>query len=172
MPRHTGPVLVDTNVIIECWRVGSWRALTGGYAVETVEDCVTETQTGYQRRRREQQIDPGELRRSLARIHAVTPAQLAAAIVGDETLSFLDVGERSLWAHALARQDAWVLCGPDKASLRFGIRAGLRDRLVALERLLVGVGHRPRSALRRNYTGQWLDAALAELALLEGGRRR
>ena len=26
MPRHTGPVLVDTNVIPECWRVGSWRA--------------------------------------------------------------------------------------------------------------------------------------------------
>src|SRR6516162_2285331 len=111
MPRYTGPVLVDTNVVLECWRVGSWRALTGGYAVETVEDCVTETQTGYQRRRREQQIDPGELRRSLARIHAVTPGELAAAIVGDEILAFLDVGERSLWAHALAREDAWVLCG-------------------------------------------------------------
>ena len=42
MPRHTGPVLVDTNVIIEAHRTGAWRALAGGYVLETVEDCVTE----------------------------------------------------------------------------------------------------------------------------------
>src|SRR5262244_2311146 len=116
MARHRGPVLVDTNVILECWRIGAWKALTGGYTVETVEDCVTETQTGYQRRRAEQRIELGELRRSLTRVHEVTREQLAAAIVGDETLAFLDVGEQALWAHSLTRQDAWALCGPDKAS--------------------------------------------------------
>jgi hypothetical protein len=172
MPRHAGPVLVDTNVIIECWRVGAWRALAGSYAVETAEDCVTETQTGYQRRRAEQRIDFSELRQSLARVHEVTREQLAAAIVRDETITFLDVGERSLWAHALTRTDAWGLCGPDRASLRFGIRLGFRDRLVALERLLSDVGHRPRDALRPAYTIRWLDAALAELSLLEGGTQR
>ena len=36
------------NVILEAHRTGSWRALTGGYAVETVEDWVTATQTGFQ----------------------------------------------------------------------------------------------------------------------------
>jgi hypothetical protein len=172
MPRHTGPILVDTNVILECWRVGSWRALAGGYHVETVEDCVTETQTGFQRRRPEQRIDAAALRQSLAQVHDVTPAQLAAAIVRDETISFLDVGERSLWAHALTRTDAWLLCGPDRASLRFGIRLEFRDRLVALERLLTDVGARPRQALRPAYTTRWLDTVLAELGLLEGGRRR
>jgi hypothetical protein len=172
MPRHTGPILVDTNIILECWRVGSWRALAGGYAVETVEDCVTETQTGFQRRRPEQRIDAAALRQSLARVHDVSPAQAAAAIVRDEGISFLDVGERSLWAHALTRTDAWVLCGPDRASLRFGVRLGFRDRLVALERLLSDVGHRPREALRPAYTSRWLDAALTEMVLLEGGRRR
>ena len=30
MARHSGPVLVDTNVIIECWRVDAWKALAGG----------------------------------------------------------------------------------------------------------------------------------------------
>jgi hypothetical protein len=89
MPRHTGPVLVDTNVILECWRVGSWRALAGGYSIETVEDCVTETQTGFQRRRRERRIDGTVLRSSLAGVHDVNAAQLAAAIVRDETISFL-----------------------------------------------------------------------------------
>jgi len=62
MARHRGPVLVDTNVMIECWRIGAWRALSNGYAVETVEDCVVETQTGFQRRRAAQQIDNKELR--------------------------------------------------------------------------------------------------------------
>jgi hypothetical protein len=166
------PVLVDTNVILECWRVGSWRALAGGYHVETVGDCVTETQTGFQRRRPERRIGAAGLRQSLARVHDVTPAQLAAVIVRDETISFLDVGERSLWAHALTRTDAWVLCGPDRASLQFGIRLGFRDRLVALERLLSDVGARPRQALRPAYTTRWLDTVLAELSLLEGGRRR
>ena len=37
MARHAGPVLVDTNIILESYRVGSWRALAGGYNVETVE---------------------------------------------------------------------------------------------------------------------------------------
>ena len=72
MPRYIGPVLVDTNVVLECWRVGSWRALAGGYSVETVEDCVTETQTGFQRRRPEQRIDAAVLRSSLARVHDVS----------------------------------------------------------------------------------------------------
>src|SRR5712691_7103954 len=170
MPRHTGSVLVDTNVILECWRVGAWRALTGGYTVETVEDCVTETQTGFQRRRPEQRIDETELRRSMVQVRQVGQADIAMAIVRDETLSFLDVGERSLWAHALTREDTWVLCGPDKASLRYGVRLGFRDRLVALERLLSDVGHRPREALKAWYMTRWLDATLAELALSEGRR--
>jgi hypothetical protein len=171
MPRHTGPVLVDTNVILECWRVGAWRALVGGYGVETVEDCVTETQTGFQRRRPERRVDGAELQRSLVGVHAVSQAELAAAIIRDETLAFLDPGERSLWAHALTRHDAWLLCGPDKASLRLGIRLGFGDRLVALERLLDDVGHRPREALRQNYTNRWHQTAVVELALLESGRR-
>ena len=70
MVRHRGTVLVGTNVILEAHRTGSWRALTGGYAVETVEDCVTETQTGFQRRQPEHQLDQAELRDRLAGVHA------------------------------------------------------------------------------------------------------
>ena len=40
-------VLVDTNVIVEAYRTETWRALAGSYGIETVKDCVTETQTGY-----------------------------------------------------------------------------------------------------------------------------
>ena len=171
MPRHTGPVLVDTNVILECWRVGAWRALAGGYGVETVEDCVTETQTGFQRRRRSAAL-MGRSCSARWPACAQLPRPNSPPQLSETTLVFLDPGERSLWAHAMTREDTWLLCGPDKASLRLGIRLGFRDRLVALEQLLEDVGHRPREALRQNYTRRWHEFAIAELALLETGGRR
>jgi hypothetical protein len=74
MARHHGAVLVDANVIIECWRVSAWKALTGGCPVEAVEMCEIETQTGLQRRRTEQQIDRQTLRATLKAVHPVTDA--------------------------------------------------------------------------------------------------
>lgn len=171
MARHSGPVLVDTNVILECWRIDAWKALAGGYRVETVEDCVIETQTGFQRRRAEQQIDNAQLRASLAALHKVGNKEHAAVVVRDPLFSSLDLGERSLWAHALTRVDAWVLCGPDKASLRLGVRLSFRERMVALEALLHDVGFRPKQALRTNYTSKWLDQTLSELVIMEGPKR-
>ena len=167
MARHSDPVLVDTNVILEAHRAGAWRALAGGYRVETVEDCVTETQTGFQNRRPEQQIDERELRASLKAVHVVGNRERAELAVRVHDIA-LDIGEASLWAHALNRDDAWVLCGPDKASLRFGVRVGFRDRLVSLEGLLDDVGHRPKSSLRRAYTRQWHVRTLTELVFAEG----
>jgi hypothetical protein len=171
MARHSGPVLVDTNVILECWRIDAWKALAGGYGVETVEDCVIETQTGFQRRRAEQRIDHAQLRASLAAVHKVGAREYAAIAVRDPLFSSLDLGERSLWAHALTRSDPWVLCGPDKASLRLGVRLGCRDRLVALEGLLNDAGFRTRESLRANYTTKWLAQALSEIVVLEGPKR-
>lgn len=170
MQRHQGILLVDTNVILECWRVGAWAALAGGYSIETVEHCVTETQTGYQNRRTEQTVDQSALSQSLANPpHCVTDEQYAPLAVRVADIH-LDPGERALWAHALTRTDSWVVCGPDKASMRCGVRLGLRDRIVALESLLAAVGHRPRVALKKNYTTKWLDQTLSEMVVLEERR--
>ena len=81
MARHSGTVPVDTNVILEAHRTGSWRALTGGYAVETVEDCVTETQTGFQCHQPEHQLDQAELRDRLAGVHAVGEQERAVPAI-------------------------------------------------------------------------------------------
>ena len=162
-------VLVDTNAIIEAYRTRAWAALAGGWRVETVEDCVTETQTGFQRRRPEHSIAADGLRASLAAVHAVTDRQRAELALRVQDIA-LDVGEESLWAHALGRSDCWVLCGPDKASLRCGVRLGFRDRLVSLQELLDGVGHRPRIALKRHYTKNWLDGTVGEFVLAERGK--
>ena len=79
---HGTTVLVDTNAIIEAHRAGAWRALTGAYPVETVEDCVAETQTGFQRRRAEQMINVNELRASLASVHSVSNLERAEFCTG------------------------------------------------------------------------------------------
>ena len=162
-------MLVDTNTIIEAHRTRAWAALAGGWRVETVEDCVTETQTGFQRRRPEQSIAADELRASLAAVHAVTDRERAELALRVQGIA-LDLGEESLWAHALGRNDRWALCGPDKASLRCGVRLGFRERLVSLQELLDGVGHRPRIPLKRYYTKKWLDGTFGEFVLAEGGK--
>ena len=167
MARHQGPVLVDTNVIIESHRVAAWRALTGGYRVDTVEECVAETQAGAQRRRPERRIDETELRGSLNAVHSVSDLERAELTLRKQDVA-LDIGEESLWAHALSRNDAWILCGPDRASLRCGIRLGFREQLVSLERLLSDAGHRPRVPLRPAYTRRWFQTTLVELVLAEG----
>src|SRR5262249_54408619 len=136
--------------------------------LETVEECMIETQTGYQNRRPEQQIDRDVLVAGFKAIHKVSEGERAAALVRDGEIAMLDEGEKALWAHALSRSDAWVLCGPDKASLRIGIRANLRDRLVALEHLLEGAGFRSKTPLRSAYRQDWLNRTLGELAQREG----
>jgi hypothetical protein len=164
MPQHNGPVLVDTNTIIEAHRTGCWRALAGAYVLETVETCFIETQTGSHARRPAQTIDPNALRLSLrGGIHPVSTLHLAEVdLIGGVVL---DAGERALWAHALHHSGNWVLCGPDAASMRFGYGQGQRDRLISLGHLLRDIGCRPNTALRANYEQAWLDDLIRKLVL-------
>ena len=166
---HRASVLVDTNVIIESYRTGSWAALAGHYRVETVEDCVTETQTGFQLRRPEQLIAVSGLRASLAAEHRVGNRERAELAVRIHDIA-LDRGEESLWAHALGRDDDWILCGPDRASLRCGVRLGFRERIVSLEELLNRAGHRIKLALKSHYTKVWLETVLSEFVFAERDR--
>ena len=162
-------MLFDTNAILEACRVGSWHALAARYAVETVEDCVTETQTGSHRRGRDHRIDECELRAELAAVHSVDVRQLAGLALQQEAKApgvALDLGETALWAHALGRRDDWVFCGPDKASMRVGIQLGYRERLVSLEQLVEEIGFRPRTPLKQAYTKRWLNNTLEEFVLL------
>ncbi len=171
MVRHRGTVLVDTNVILEAHRTKTWRALTGGYRVETVEECVIETQTGFQLRREELQIYGGELRDRLSTVHTVEGLDRAKLAIKAGNIA-LDEGEAALLAHALSRTDDWVLCGPDKASLRCGMRLGFRERLVSMQELLDAAGvNRPSVSLRKAYTKTWHQKTLGELVFAERLKR-
>lgn len=170
MNERKPSVLLDANAIIESHRVFAWNALAGGHRLETVEDCVTETQTGFQLRRQEQRIALKDLREKLAVENTVEDRERAELAIRIEGIA-LDIGEESLWAHALGREDAWLLCGPDKASMRCGVRLGFRERIISLEELLENVGHKPKIALSHNYTKKWSDDVLADFVFEERDRR-
>ncbi|MCG5246888.1 hypothetical protein LPC10_17615 [Methylorubrum sp. B1-46] len=164
MAVHRGSVLTDTNTVIEAHRVGAWRALSSRYRLVTVAKCLEETQTGFQRRRPEENIDPTVLRPSF---HSVEPDD-ALAIMRlqlDGPGAHLDAGELSLWTHALTREDDWLICGADAASMRFGFDQGHRARLVSLGGLLNDIGFRPALPLRRNFGKPWLDDLIHRLAM-------
>ena len=93
MVRHRGAVLVDTNVIVDAHRIRSWRALVGGYHVATLENCVTETQTGFMRRQLERQSGEWEPRASLRAVQVVENRE-CAELADRVTAIVLVVGER------------------------------------------------------------------------------
>lgn len=164
MVRHRGAVLVDANVIIEAHRTQTWAALSGAYQIETVEACIAETLTGFQRRREEQQIDQTALRKSLSGIHEPSDDERSELTDSHPKIE-IDAGETSLWTHALDRTDNWLFCGPDKASLRLGCQLGFRDRLVSMERLLRDIGSKTKLALKENYTQLWHERFLTTVVL-------
>ena len=164
--RPGAVVLVDANVVIEAYRTATWAALTGAYGIETVEDCVTETQTGYRNRPRDRWINVAELRESLREVHEVTELERAELAVRLGAIA-LDRGEESLWAHALAREGMWFLSGPDRASLRAGVRLRFRERLVSMEELLETAGHRTRKNLKQAYTKSWMRHVMSDLVIDE-----
>ncbi len=131
---------------------------------------MTETQTGYQRRAREEWIEVRDLKKSLGAVHEVADQERAALAIRIGGIA-LDRGEESLWAHALGRTGEWFYCGPDRASLRAGVRLPMRDRLVSMEELLNRAGHRPRHALRPAYTRNWVERVVSGMVVAEIGDR-
>ena len=156
------PVLVDTNVILEAHLTGCWDALAGGYNLETVEKCIEETQTGNQLRERKVEIDERALRASLTVNEVDEDEVLVLRLYGG---SSVHDGELHLWTHALAREDAWIFCGPDGGSMRLGHRQGHGARIVHLEGLLHEIGLKlPRSA-GQHFGRRWHEKFMTDLAL-------
>lgn len=134
-------VLIDTNAVIEAVRTGCWAAITGQLAVETVQACRDELLAGSASEL------PGyvpvgeehlERLRAVHEVDEVTRAEFKLAYTGADGL---DAGEHDLLAHAHAMASGdWVLCSPDKASIRAAVSLGHGDRLRALEKLIQMVG--------------------------------
>jgi hypothetical protein len=129
--------------------------------LETVEEVESEATTGYQYR----EIIPPAQFRSQVKVHPVSSRERFDAQANHAGLAMLDDGERDLWVHALAREGGWILCGPDIASIKFGVLNGFKDRLISLEALLSAIGHKPKQKLQEHQTAKWLSSQIAQFQL-------
>jgi hypothetical protein len=148
-------LLVDTNIIIEAVRTRCWNAISTHFAIETVEKCYEEALTGDPLRPGYVTVDPVQLRKGLVRRHDVTDLERAQLALRVAEASALDAGERDLFAHALARKDAWVASCADRAAVNVALALGWEGRVISLERLVQAAGS--RSGLKRHFTEAWLS---------------
>ncbi|MBA4165527.1 MAG: hypothetical protein C0510_13025 [Erythrobacter sp.] len=164
MARFQGSVLLDNNAIGDAVDLRVWNGLLGAYdgQLETVAEVEGEAGSYFRRK-----PNGTELMESIARltIHQVTPLERASLYTQLDGMA-LDAGEQDLWAHAHMRQDGWILCGPDKASLRAAVKLGLKDRLVSLEQLLKDAGLATKG-LREHQTKAWLDKTVGQIVVEE-----
>lgn len=157
-------ILVDACVIIEAHRTGTWAALHKGFALETVETCIVEAQTGKANRINQQILD-ADLRKCFQSVYAVTDLERAVHAANFEgDMPALDAGELDLWIHALQRDDVWFLCGPDRASMKFGCQVGQKEKLVSMEQALsmLNVG---TSNIKGHYQERWLSDVKVKFTL-------
>lgn len=164
MSRVQGPILLDNNAIGDAVDLEVWAALISAYPgqIETVEEVNIEAGTYFRRF-----ANSADLMATLSslKIHDVTMSERAALALSLSGMT-LDDGERDLWAHAKDRKDSWVLCGPDKASLRAAVKLGLRERLVSLEQLLDEAGLSAKG-LPNHQTRKWLNHAVSQIVVEE-----
>lgn len=139
-------VLVDTNIIIEAVRTGSWNAITSHFSIQTVEKCCEEARTGEAHRPGYVVVGESALRTRL-KVHKVSGVMLFELGQRYPDADRLDAGERHLWAHALERNDEWLAACSDRAAVNAAVRLRWEDRLISLEELVSAAG--ARSALKR-----------------------
>lgn len=157
-------VLVDTNAIIEAVRTGCWPAIAKAFRVETVDECYDECLQGDSLRPSYVKVTKEDLG-LLADRHKLTPVERAKLAIECDCSDGLDDGERDLLAHAIGRPDThWVLCSPDKASIRAAVSLGCHEQLISIGELAVQVGARPNPPLYDHHTEvrlqQWRTSAL------------
>lgn len=164
MAKHRGPILLDNNAIGDAVDLGVWAALLGAYGgqLETVREVEREAGTYFR------ELDDGmSLMASLKQVHVhdVTSQERNNLAVRTQGIG-LDAGERDLWANAFSRSQGWILCGPDKASIRAAVRLGLSDKLVSLEELLRDAGLSIKG-LPAQHTAKWMRQTRGQLAVEE-----
>ena len=154
-------MLADTNALIEAVRTCCWNAITGHFSVETVRECEDEARRGRHSRPGYVPVTSAELAR-LHAVHEVTDVDRAALALAYPDSTVMDDGERDLFAHAFRRaqqgDQAWVICSPDKASIRAGVALRWEDRLQALASLARAAGARPTRPFAEHFEEPWLSS--------------
>lgn len=119
MPKKR--VFVDTNVILECFRINVWAELTQRCQVETVEMCCTEALTGDRTKAGFVVVDPTALRKGCHNVHPVSQTDIARLRMAFDEMYRLDDGELHLFAYLYVNKirlsDVTVLSTADKGAI-------------------------------------------------------
>ena len=162
MPRKR--VFVDTNVILECFRINAWGELTQRCQVETVEMCRSEALTGDASKAGYIPVDSGVLQGGCHKIHAVTQREVDCLVMEHEKMLNLDAGELHLFAYLHANNirlsDVAVLSTADKGAIvRANDNPMWLDWLQSLQEVLTQarVPRQKVDALRLQHTSAFLS---------------
>jgi len=156
-------VFVDTNVIVEAFRTNCWTALSQRYDLETVEECVNETQRGNPARSTYVLVELATLQSTLSKIHQVTKREIDMLVIAYPSCAFLDDGEKHLWARLNADK---ILSPPnimattaDKGAIVSAKSLNWLDNLISLEELAkkIGVPSSSLSQMKEHYQESWLN---------------
>ncbi len=164
-------VFAGTNVILESFRTGCWKAISNHFAIETVEKCIEETLTGDPTDPRHVAVTPAELHAGLTARHPVTRRDLAALVTSQPGCMTLDDGEKHLfaWLHAskLLPSNVIVVTTADKAALVASNGLGWISCITSLEHLAckAGVGRVNLDALALQYREDWLSSIKTKIML-------
>ena len=163
-------ILADTNVILEAFRTGCWKAISHHFSVETVEKCVEETLTGDLGNPRHIEVSGDALREKFT-VHPVS-TEIVRNFFERYPKPHLDDGEQHLlaWLHAqdmcLPQQDIWVATA-DKAALVALHNLGRLGRTISLEKLARDAGiHRSKlDGLNEHFREGWLSTTQTQIKL-------
>ena len=155
---------VDTNVAIECHRIGCWKAAKSGLTLVTVDKVIEECATGARRREGYVVIDAEAMKQDV-QILTVSQQELADLRLRLAGQVNLDAGEENLLAKALSSKKPWRICSPDSALIRACWLLSHLDNVVSLEHLLQQIGFRLKTSLQRQYTKVWLSQKKTDLLL-------
>lgn len=149
-------VFLDAMVIIEAVRTKCWNAITGRFAIQTVEVVRDEVRRENRGRPGFVPVSEADVKR-IADIHAVSEDGRAVLALEYSGAAGLDFGERDLIAYAIQRMESeWRLCTADMAAIRAGVKLGWGDRLCSLEELASSSGCSPKPPLFQHFTSKWL----------------
>jgi hypothetical protein len=158
-----GTVLFDTNIIIECFRAGCWKAICAHFSVESVKTCFDEALAGNKQAAGYIKVDEELLRNGLKNCHQVSDLQRVEFNLRSAWGDSIDAGELDLFAYALSNKGAWMVACADRAAVRVALELGWADRFVSLESLARASGVKQR--LYEQFSESWLAQVRTQFAL-------
>lgn len=164
-------VFVDTNVVIEAFRIGCWEALCHRFSIETVEAVIRESQAGDPTNPRYIPVDLSRLCRGLSAVHQVQDIERAELALVYPNSSGLDVGERDLLAWIHSREKAGLplllLSTADKLAIVMAGQLSLLDQLRSLQDLATeaGVSRSQVGQIKDQFGSAWLIQTRTQVRL-------